>query len=150
MITVKHKKGKHYPNLYAIVYCYLKLLFVNRVYVTIEFDEFSKFTVDKPTYFKVCGWKSKLKDGALDKTVRENLLAYLNHGTFDRIMIASYQRHGIGLNRIDDKLLALTSIEKWEMNRNGMFFPAFPWAGGNAIDESPNNDFQYRLEISWW
>ena len=147
-MRVKHKKGSHWPNLSAIFYCYRKLLFCRSAYVTIEFDEFSRFSVDKPTYFKVCGWKNKLKDGAVDRTVRENLLAYINHDKFDPIAIASYQRHGVGLNKVDDVLLALTSIERWRIERVG-FFPAFPWAGGNSIDEAPNNDFEYTLKITW-
>ena len=86
MITVTHKKGKHAPNLGAVLYCYRKLLFSRSVKITVLFDEDSMFTVDKPTFFKVCGWKSKLADGALDKSVRERLLAYKLNSQYRRII----------------------------------------------------------------
>lgn len=152
MITVKHKKGKHAPNLGAVLYCYRKLLFSSSVKITVLFDEDSLFTVDKPTFFKVCGWKSKLADGALDKSVRERLLAYKISTQAGRVIdFYKYSRDGQGDNKISTSFLGSRILDHNRsfvvvINRVG-FWPAFPWAGGNEPDEAPNNDFKYKLKI---
>ena len=152
MITVKHKKGKHAPNLGAVLYCYRKLLFSRSVKITVLFDEDSMFTVDKPTFFKVCGWKSKLADGALDKRVRERLLAYKINTHAGRVIdVYKYSREGQGDNKISTSFFGARILDHSKslvvvINRVG-FWPAFPWAGGNELDEAPNNDFKYKLKI---
>ena len=99
MITVKHKRGRHAPNRGAVLYCYGKLLFAHRVKVTVLFGPESFYKVDEPTFFKVCGWKSKLADGALDKSVRESLLAYMPDGK--GLKFYSYWREGKGSNPVN-------------------------------------------------
>ena len=146
MITVKHKKGRHAPNWSAILYCYGKLLFARRVRVTVITDEHSAYTVDEPAFFKVCGWKNKLEDGALDKSVRETLLAYMPEGK--GLKFYGYWREGKGNNPVHTHptFSPREGSVVYIMSRMG-FWPAFPWAGGNEPDETPNNDFQYKLKI---
>ena len=156
MITVKHKNGSHTPNWGAVLYCYRKLLFARRVKITVLFSSESVYTVDKPTFFKVCGWKSKLADGALDKSVRECLLAYkltskAGYSASKIIDFYRYSREGKGENKLRADFFGARDIRQAKpvvflLNRTG-FWPAFPWAGGNATDEAPNNDFQYQLKI---
>ena len=156
MITVKHKRGRHAPNWAAVLYCYGKLLFARRVRVTVLFGPESFYKVDEPTFFKVCGWKSKLADGALDKSVRECLLAYQiteNSGYHRREIVEFYRyiRKGTEGNKlhadfVGSRLLAQETVFTHTIDRVG-FWPAFPWAGGNEPDEAPNNDFQYKLKI---
>jgi len=157
MITVKHKRGRHAPNWAAVLYCYGKLLFARRVRVTVLFGPESFYKVDEPTFFKVCGWKSKLADGALDKSVRESLLAYkLTPGKAgwsynDFVDFYKYTRKGLEGNKVNARFIGFKVLQfethfNYTIDRVG-FWPAFPWAGGNEPDEAPNNDFQYKLKI---
>lgn len=144
-VTVKHKAGKFYPNLWAIIYVCWKLMFKKVATVSVQFDRPQDITEDleEHDFLKICGWKSGIKT----ETNSESMLVY--RSKHDTIEFGKYYRDGKNVQAFRSAWDYAygdfsVSFKKEIQRRKGEWIPCFPWSGGT---HPPKKDYSYKLKI---
>ena len=147
MITVKHKAGKAWPNLRAVIYCVRKLTFARAALITIEYDgQIAGADTGGIMWLKIAG----LRSGWKTQSNNEELAAFRVDQATRTVEFCNYERRGGKLafkNRFVSSYRRVMkhSIYVKRERFGAMRWPAWPWAEGGG--EFAKGDFCYRLHI---